>query len=208
MFAVWLKLITILCLSYTALTGPDSGVVWKDFGGSVTIQCRPPEPEQDSLTLKKGLSEDIDVFNKDSVSDKNTIAEQFKYRLQSNGKFPSVDILIKNLTSDDTGPYWCCYSKFDQKTASVIHKKGTGSVLLVVLLVVSGTEPAPKQCDTSSDKNLVVVSVVISAAVLLGIVIGFFIWITLKTKTLRNTVKPRRATTNDVYEDMRGTLRR
>ncbi|XP_051245009.1 uncharacterized protein LOC127356954 isoform X2 [Dicentrarchus labrax] len=204
MSAAWLKLITILCLSCTALSGPDSEVLWKDVGGSFTIQCRAPEPEQDSLTLKKGLSKDIDVFHKPSGSDKNTTAEQFKYRLQFNGKFPNVDILIKNLTSNDTGPYWCCYAKFDLNTATVIHKKGTGSVLLVV----SGTETKQKQCDPSSDKNLVLVSVVISAAVLLGIVIGFFIWITLKTKTLRNTVKPRHVTTNDVYEDMRGTLRR
>ncbi|XP_051245010.1 uncharacterized protein LOC127356954 isoform X3 [Dicentrarchus labrax] len=173
MSAAWLKLITILCLSCTALSGPDSEVLWKDFGGSFTIQCRAPEPEQDSLTLKKGLSMDIDVFHKPSGSDRNITAEQFKYRLQSNGKFPNVDILIKNLTSNDTGPYWCCYAKFDLNTATVIHKKGTGSVLLVVSDTV-------KQCDPPH-QNLTLGFVVISA-VLVGFIIGILIWITLKVK--------------------------
>ncbi|XP_076609266.1 uncharacterized protein LOC143334375 [Chaetodon auriga] len=200
MCAVWLKLVTILCLSCTALTGPESGgVVWRDFGGSVTIQCRSPEQDQESLSLKKGLGEDEILF-KESNSEKPTISSEFTSRLELHGVFPSMDIFIKNLTSADTGPYWCTYTKFDQMTSQRVTMKGTGSVLLVVTDTM-------KQCDPEN-KNLVLVSVVISAAVLLGIIMGFFIWIILKTKTLRSTVKPRHTTTNDVYEDMRGTLRR
>ncbi|XP_070837871.1 uncharacterized protein [Chaetodon trifascialis] len=200
MCAVWLKLVTILCLSCTALTGPESGgVVWKDFGGSVTIQCRSSDKDQESLYLKKGFGEDEILF-KESNSETQTISKEFTSRLELHGVFPSMDILIKNLTSADTGPYWCIYSKFDQTSSRPISMKGAGSVLLVVTDAVKPCEP--------ENKNLVLVSVVISAAVLLGIIMGFLIWIILKTKTLRSTVKPRHATTNDVYEDMRGTLRR
>lgn len=98
---------------------------------AVTIQCR-SETQQEFLTLKKGINEDVQVFNNDGKSGKTTMAKEFTGRLQSNGVFPNVDILIKNLTSDDTGPYWCEYKRFDQQSASFISVKGKGSVLLVV----------------------------------------------------------------------------
>lgn len=82
--------------------------------------------------MKKGLKEENDVFFKEGNSAKHTIAKEFTGRLQSHGEFPSVSILIKNLTSGDTGPYWCIYTKFDPKAGQLIHKRGTGSVLLVV----------------------------------------------------------------------------
>ncbi|XP_070778969.1 T-cell antigen CD7-like [Enoplosus armatus] len=201
MSAVWLKFITILCLSCEALSDPgSSGVVWRDFGGTVTIQCRSPEPNQEFLSLKMGLSEENTVLYKDRNSDKTTIATEFTGRLQLNGEFPNVDILIKNLTSNDTGPYWCEYKRFDQKFSKVVIKKGEGSVLLVV-------KDTAQQCEPSN-KNLILVPVAISAAVLVIIFIIFLILIIHKTKALRTTVKPRRVITNDVYEDMRGTLRR
>ncbi|KAM8724883.1 uncharacterized protein AB9X84_004406 isoform 2-T2 [Acanthopagrus schlegelii] len=203
MSAVWLRLGTVLCLCCTALGGAETGgVLWRDRGGAVTIQCS-TSLKKDSLYLKKGLKEKNDVLFEDESSGKQTIAKEFLGRLQSHGQFPNVSILIKNLTSGDTDPYWCIYTKFDTKSAKMISEKGTGSVLLVV------REPSDsmKQCDPASNE-LVLVSVVISAAVLLGIIMGFFIWI-IKTKGSSSTVKSRRVPSNDVYEDMRGgTLRR
>lgn len=109
----------------------SGGVVWRDFGGSVTIQCRSPDPDQEFLTLKRGLGEDHVLVIENDTS-KNTISKEFTGRLQLHGVFPSVDILIRNLTSGDTGPYWCFYSKFDLKSSQSVSKKGSGSVLLVV----------------------------------------------------------------------------
>ncbi|XP_027140565.1 uncharacterized protein LOC104929808 [Larimichthys crocea] len=215
MSAAWLKLITILCLFSTALSGPESGgVVWTDVGGSVTIQCR-DTADKESLSLEKGLSQE-EILNKDRDSEKITIAKGFRDRLQLDGEFPNLNIFIRNLTTDDMGPYWCVYKKYDTTASQIKTVKGKGSVLLVVrdqerMAVIGDASEKTKQCD-SSDKNLVLLSVVISAAILLGIIIGFLIWIVLKTKALRSTrstrstVKPRN-TTNDVYEDMRGTLR-
>lgn len=109
----------------------SGGVLWRKFGEAITIQCRTTEPDQELLTLKKGLRED-DVLVIENNSEENTITKEFTDRLQLNGVFPSVDIKIKNLTSDDSGPYWCSYSKIDLGSKKVIHIKGTGSVLLVV----------------------------------------------------------------------------
>lgn len=102
-------------------------MVWKHPGGAFTIQCRHPEQEQVSLNLKRGIQKS-DVLFMDSEG--QTIKKEFKDRLQINGVFPNLDILIKNLTSNDTGPYWCFYIKIEEN--EIPEKEGTGSVLLVV----------------------------------------------------------------------------
>lgn len=105
----------------------SSGVQWRDCGEAITIQCRSSEPEQELLNVKKGLSEYVSVFFKKSNSEDITIAKGFMGRLQVNGEFPDIDVLIENLTSADTGPYWCLYKKSNKS-----EMKGIGSVLLVV----------------------------------------------------------------------------
>lgn len=154
-----------------------------------------------------GLSEDSDVFFTEKDLVKTTVADRYKHRLQSNGDFPNVNILIKNLTLNDTGPYWCVYKIFDTKTNKQKSIKGDGSVLLVVTDDKRGATDPMKACN-GSHQDLVLVSVVISAAVLLCILMAFLIMIILKTRSLRASVTPRRLPTNDVYEDMRGTFRR
>lgn len=100
---------------------------WKDCGDEITIQCRSYEANQEHLNVKKGLNEYTSVVLKKNSSEDVTIAKGFMGRLQVNGKFPDIDILIKNLSSKDTGPYWCLY-----KNSSKSEIKGMGSVLLVV----------------------------------------------------------------------------
>ncbi|KAM4530727.1 uncharacterized protein PAE49_023136 [Odontesthes bonariensis] len=204
MSAFWLRTATFLCLGYTALT--EARVIWKHVGEDVTIQCR-INSKQDSLSLFRGLSKDVQLFYT-STTNKNTFGPKIQGRSQTNGVFPGVDILIKNLTLDDTGPYWCLYKKMVSGTLETTE--GQGSVLLVVTenRAAKTTEKTTVQECDPSQQSLVVVSVVISGAVLLGIILAIIIWIVLKTKTSCPTAKPTRVTTNDVYEEMRGTQRR
>lgn len=109
----------------------SGGVVWVSFGGAITIQCRTTGPDQENLTLKRGLTQD-EILVIDSSSEKNTINKEFRDRLQLNGVFPDVDITIQNLTSNDSGPFWCCYKKIDKMAKKGMETKCTGSVLLVV----------------------------------------------------------------------------
>ncbi|KAK5856396.1 hypothetical protein PBY51_007996 [Eleginops maclovinus] len=208
MSAVCLKIVTILCLSGTVMSGEGSReVVWREIGGHFTIQCRPPKADQEKMCLKRGLNKEAEVFFINGKSGKKTIVNDFRDRLEFNGLFPEIDILIKNLTSEDTGPYWCEYKAFDK--TSVITKNGQGSVLLVVreTQILSSTDRSVRQCE-DSDNTLILVSVVICAAVLLGIIICFFVWIIPKIKRQQSAEKLRRVATNEVYEDMRGTIRR
>lgn len=106
----------------------SSEVLWRDCGEAITIQCRFSNPRQEYLEVKKGLSEDVSVLQKIGNSGQLKIGSEFTGRLQENGAFPNIDILIKNLTSEDTGPYWCLYKMSNES----VRRKGKGSVLVVV----------------------------------------------------------------------------
>lgn len=108
----------------------SKGVVWRKAGEAITIQCSTSDVAVEYLHLYKGLSEELQVVFKDRQSESPNIA--FRDRLQTNAAFPDVDIFIRNLTSTDTGPYWCMYKKFDGVLGKLIKTKGRGSVLLVV----------------------------------------------------------------------------
>ncbi|CAB1450727.1 unnamed protein product [Pleuronectes platessa] len=180
MSAVGLKLVTLLCFSCTALSDPErSQVVWKKAGETTTIECRTSDMTQEFLDLCRGLCETDKVVYMDS---------------------------IENLTSADTAPYWCVYKKWDMVTNKVNEKSG-GSVYLVVEEDRGGSADGKPACETDQ-QTLLLVTVVISAVVLFGFMLGFFLWITLKTKTFRPSEKSRRVPNNEVYEDMRSTLRR
>uniref|UniRef100_A0A1A8NLH2 Chromosome 3 SCAF14707, whole genome shotgun sequence, Uncharacterized protein n=2 Tax=Nothobranchius rachovii TaxID=451742 RepID=A0A1A8NLH2_9TELE len=193
MSAVWLKIATILCLCCSELT--DARVMWKEAGESITISCT-SDSQQQMMSLMKGLNRDEQIFFTEKTKQKHNIKDTMKVRVQANIVFPKVEILIKNLTRNDTGPYWCLY-----KTMS--SDECTDSLLLVV------TEKQQEVCEYSS-VNVVVLAVVAFSAVLLAIMLFLVLWIT--KKNTRASFRPEKTSSrpknNDVYEDMRGTIRR
>ncbi|XP_078140963.1 uncharacterized protein LOC144539508 [Centroberyx gerrardi] len=208
MSALWLRLITFLSLACTALSGPvSSGPVWRDIGGFITIQCTTSLQNQKALSLQRGLGEEDQILYFYKDTEKFTIKRELKPRVETKVQFPKMDIVIKNLTVEDTGAYWCVYGRPNDNDGKMTPTKGVGSVLLVV----QGAEQQKKNCgekESPLSNTLVLVCVLITGLVLVCVFIVFFIWIFLKIKALRTTTKPRQATTNDVYEDMRATLRR
>lgn len=120
----------VKCNETESLCLDINGLERREVGGSVTIHCR-SSPPQMFMCLKKGLSKEVEVLRKEEKSGKSTILKDFRGRLQLDGIFPNEDIIITNLTSDDTGPYWCMYETIDKKYEEH-NTKGNGSVLLVV----------------------------------------------------------------------------
>lgn len=106
-------------------------MIWTNTGQSVTIQCRSSASDLQNISLKKGIHRETDISFKHKTGT-ITIADNIKDRMQLNGNFPNLDFLLKNLTSDDTGVYWCLYKEFDAKSGTTAVIEGQGSVLLVV----------------------------------------------------------------------------
>ncbi|XP_055366927.1 uncharacterized protein LOC114859907 isoform X2 [Betta splendens] len=208
MSAAWMRLAAVLCLSGPVLADPESeDVLWRACGESVTIQCRSSEPQLKHLDLRKGLNKYVSVLQQSAASD-HRIGGEFTERVQGNGAFPNVDVLIKNLTSGDTGVYRCMYRQANQTGTEA--KQGSGSVLVVVR-----DRCRPACCPAPEEQSLVPVWVMVGAAALLTVVMCLLMWL-IKTKT----AAPAEATTYatmkpgsepggsgaDVYEEMRGAL--
>ncbi|KAM7372094.1 hypothetical protein PAMP_009289 [Pampus punctatissimus] len=202
MSSVWLRHRANFCLFFIALSGAvrSSGVEWKKVGEQVTIQCK-CQSDQEYLFLKKGLEEDQVLF---TTNKKHTISPQFADRLQLNGQILNLDILITNLTLNDTGLYWCEYKRFDMLTKTTKSTKDTGSVLLVV--TDETHQYTKQQCDLTNNTLVLAFTAVCSTALLM-IIFALFIYIIYKIKTLPKSKKRQHVPTNDVYEDMRGTFR-
>lgn len=116
----------VLCLLHT----DKHMVVWKKVGESITIQCK-DSSGQENLEVKRGLEEKTILATSRSSPSKNTICQNLTSRIQTHGTFPNVAILIKNLSAEDTGPYWCLYSTSNHESG-IEFIKGQGSLLLVV----------------------------------------------------------------------------
>lgn len=107
------------------------GVVWKKVGQSLIIQCR-TESDQDFLNLKmETANEETGIVGIDKATERRIVLQGMTERVQTYGAFPNVDIIIKNLNGNDTGSYWCLYSKTSETFNQQITK-GDGSVLLFV----------------------------------------------------------------------------
>lgn len=120
-----------MCCFWSLLEG-SSEALWKTPGKDMTIQCRTETMDVQSLTVKSGIHESDLFFIHKANQESPTIRDIFQGRFQYHGNFPNMDILIKDLFLNDTGPYWCLYQKRNHIKRQMETLKGKGSVLLVV----------------------------------------------------------------------------
>ncbi|XP_032442527.1 uncharacterized protein LOC116735046 [Xiphophorus hellerii] len=153
----WTRIFTILCLCCAA---EMKGVVWKKVGQSLTIQCR-TESDQDFLNLKmETANEETDMVGIDKATEKRIVLQGMTERVQTYGAFPNVDIIIKNLNGNDTGSYWCLYSRTSE-TFNQQVTKGDGSVLLFVtetkeVIWRESGQSVTIQCRINTDQDFLV----------------------------------------------------
>lgn len=207
MSSVWVKISTILFLCYTA----ETHWVQKEVGDQITIQCA-IDSKEEFLYLQRGINKEENVYVRKNGTENGSPSEKMRERIQTHGKFPNVQILIKKLNTNDTNVYWCVYTKTDE-LYKTIFTEGNGAVLLVVTekgqtpSTIPGTEPSLEKDNCGSSDNTPLY-IIICVAALLIIILSFIMWSLRKNKSSDNRVKMKRmANNNDVYEDMRGTIR-
>ncbi|XP_027898791.1 uncharacterized protein LOC114160404 [Xiphophorus couchianus] len=213
MSAVWVKICAILCLCYSAET---KEVVWREVGESVTIRCRSRTMKDRSLHFKRGLWEDMEIAQitnkkkltktqKDRLKISETkldVVKTMTDRVQHNGTYPDIDFLLKNLSVNDTGAYFCLYLKDASSNREMI--KGEGSVIVVVKenscarakavqgsaeAVQGSVEAVQGMFMDEPTMNMPLVYSVPVAVVFLGIILIFIIWIKRRTKSSDITVE-------------------
>ncbi|XP_077590952.1 uncharacterized protein LOC144208802 [Stigmatopora nigra] len=191
-----LGFISILCWFYTTQAkNVENEVLWRIVGESASIHCRLGQSDS-TMTLFRGLKKNFLILNIHQ-SQKETIHDDFSGRLRVEGKPPMVTVHLSNLTKEDTGPYWCDYEWFDKIRMEQRKAAGEGSVLLVI------KDLAKDKCD----KSLLLVTIVISVAVLIGVSIAFILWIIPKIRKKNENYKMNNSVHNELYEDMRGRRR-
>ncbi|XP_017161699.1 uncharacterized protein LOC108166493 [Poecilia reticulata] len=213
MSAVWVKICAILCLCYAA---EMKEVVWREVGESVTIQCRSRTNKDLSLHFKRGLWEDMDIAQitnelrlargeKERMKFTERKLEEVKNmidRVEFNGKYPNVDFLLKNLSVDDTGAYWCLYLKDVSNTRKMM--KGDGSVIVVVKENSYARAEAMQGSDVPTMNmpwHVPLVYAVPAAVLFLGIILSFIIWIKRRTESADITVEQTHAYAETVSTD-------
>eukprot|EP00063_Salmo_salar_P074824 XP_014049659.1 PREDICTED: uncharacterized protein LOC106601799 isoform X3 [Salmo salar] len=206
MSALCLCCAIFLCLLCCTLAekGSKGLLVRKQEGDTMTIHCSTSLPDQENLSVYMRLTKEIEVLYFHQGNQKFTLHKRFELRLTPNGKLNKMDITITNLTIEDSGVYWCVYSVY--KSPKNEKTEGEGAVLLVV------NDEECDQNDASSGlgmpRYLVLVSAVTAGSVLLLSLLILFIWVIPRLKAWRATIRPTPVRTNDVYEDMRTTIRR
>uniref|UniRef100_A0AAV2KET3 Immunoglobulin V-set domain-containing protein n=1 Tax=Knipowitschia caucasica TaxID=637954 RepID=A0AAV2KET3_KNICA len=135
----------------------------------------------------------------------------YKVYLKDNGHFPNIQILLKNLTREDTGVYWCMCGTHSAETGLNVPD-GDGSVLLVVADPAAGADSSKASAcgedDTEVDNHLLLITVVISSVLVLVIFSALLLLAIRKVTVSHDGKKPRAIPRNDVYEEMRVSIRR
>ncbi|CAL9693421.1 unnamed protein product [Knipowitschia caucasica] len=208
MSALWrfaVTLIVVFCISVS--TTSCSTVKWKKPGMSVTIQCNCGKKDIKFISVKKGLYKNESFYYK-TPSHTNSLYPQ---RSEDNGHFPNIQILLKNLTREDTGVYWCMCGTHSAETGLNVPD-GDGSVLLVVADPAAGADSSKASAcgedDTEVDNHLLLITVVISSVLVLVIFSALLLLAIRKVTVSHDGKKPRAIPRNDVYEEMRVSIRR
>ncbi|KAL7890960.1 hypothetical protein AOLI_G00004360 [Acnodon oligacanthus] len=166
-------------------------------GETTTVHCTPPNSQQDGVYMYQRLETEENVmtylYKDGSFSPRNA----FIHRLETNSKLETFTVSILNVTTRDTGVYWCVFNNEDKNSDS---KEKT-------LLVVSGKE---KECENEEKKEenttLALIIVCVGAAFLMMFATIILLWLIPRMKRCceRGNFAPPRSAADGVYEDMRG----
>ncbi|XP_036425362.1 uncharacterized protein LOC118807456 [Colossoma macropomum] len=166
-------------------------------GEKATVHCTPSNPAQDGVYMYQQLDTNRKTMTYLYKDGSFSPRDGFKGRLETNAKLETFAVSILNVTTQDTGVYWCVFNKEDLNSES---KQRT-------LLVVTGKE---KECEkeekTEENTTLALIIVCVGAAFLMMFATIILLWLIPRMKQCceRGNFSPPRNAADGVYEDMRG----
>ncbi|KAJ7989753.1 hypothetical protein DPEC_G00307790 [Dallia pectoralis] len=159
----------------------EGRVVQKHEGDNITIHCRTSQTDREHLSLYRRLTTETQVFNFYKNREKVTIQDKFKSRLKNVGVFQNMFLTIENLTTEDSGVYWCFYNGY--KKEDIFAQS--------VLLVVNGEESNQQHTTVEICSSLTVLraSAVTAGIVVLLTLVVLFTCVIPRLKAQHATIK-------------------
>ncbi|KAM9491520.1 uncharacterized protein ACWYII_003689 isoform 2-T2 [Salvelinus alpinus] len=185
-----LRSLLLFYFSFNELTTAAEAILWVKTEEKFTMKCSTPLKDQEGMYLYVGLDRDMEVLYYHQNSSKLTPRKRYWDRVKTEGPVDQLTITISNLTIEDTGVYWCVYTKFNEAMYENDINQGRGSTLVVVN---DNEKPCP-----SGVVNIIIISIL---TILLCVI--FLIWVVSRVKRCFNQggytpqVFP-----DSVYEDM------
>ncbi|KAM9491519.1 uncharacterized protein ACWYII_003689 isoform 1-T1 [Salvelinus alpinus] len=206
-----LRSLLLFYFSFNELTTAAEAILWVKTEEKFTMKCSTPLKDQEGMYLYVGLDRDMEVLYYHQNSSKLTPRKRYWDRVKTEGPVDQLTITISNLTIEDTGVYWCVYTKFNEAMYENDINQGRGSTLVVV------NDDAPQQpCPTATAVTLTpfhpdnekpcpsgVVNIIIISILTILLCVIFLIWVVSRVKRCFNQggytpqVFP-----DSVYEDM------
>ncbi|XP_020341788.1 uncharacterized protein LOC116374879 isoform X3 [Oncorhynchus kisutch] len=209
-----LRSLLLFYFSFNELTTAAEDILWVKTGEKVTMMCSTTLKDQDGMYLYVGLDRDREVLYYYQRDSKLTPRKRYWDRVKTEGPMDQLTITISNLTTEDTGVYWCVYTKFNEATYENYINQGRGSTLVVVnddalqlpcptatAVTLTTFHPAnEKPCPSGVESIIIIITIILTTLICAFI---FLVWVAPLVKRCCN----RRGYTpqvfpDSVYEDM------
>ncbi|XP_029537797.1 uncharacterized protein LOC115142455 isoform X2 [Oncorhynchus nerka] len=192
-----LRSLLLFYFSFNELTTAAEAILWVKTGEKFTMKCSTTLKDQEGMYLYVGLDRDREVLYYYQRDSKLSPRKRYWDRVKTEGPVDQLTITVSNLTIEDTGVYWCVYTKFNETTYENDINQGRGSTLVVV-------NAKKKPCPSGVESHQIIIIVIITS-ILTTVICAFIflVWFAPPVKRCCNQggytpqVFP-----DSVYEDM------
>ncbi|XP_029545125.1 uncharacterized protein LOC115147187 [Salmo trutta] len=208
-----LRSFLLFYFSFNKLTTAAEAILWVKTGEKFTMKCSTTLKDQDGMYLYVGLDRDREVLYYYQRDSKLTPRRPYWDRVKTEGPVDQLTITVSNLTIEDTGVYWCVYTKFNGTTYENYINQGRGSNLVVVkddalqlpcptaiAVTLTPFHPANEKSCPSGAENIIIITSILTT---LMCAVILFAWVAPWVKRCCNQggYTPQ-AFPDSVYEDM------
>ncbi|XP_042159278.1 uncharacterized protein LOC112264167 isoform X3 [Oncorhynchus tshawytscha] len=211
-----LRSLLLIYFSFNELTTAAEDILWVKTGEKFTMKCSTTLKDQEGMYLYVGLDRDREVLYYYQHDSKLTPRKRYWDRVKTEGPVDQLTITVSNLTIEDTGVYWCVYTKFNKATYENDINQGRGSTLVVVnddalqlpcptatAVTLTPFHSANKKPCPSGVESIIIIIIITSILTTLICAVIFLVWFAPLVKRCCNQggytpqVFP-----DSVYEDM------